>query len=111
MSHKMQIGRTWAILLPLALVLVLAAPAGAKGPVFNQPLCPPTIGEQTPAPRGPALRPPCERLSSAGDPHTLDGANAGLVAAGIAALVLALAVGMLVVTHRADAPARPEAGM
>jgi hypothetical protein len=106
MSRKTQIRRTWG-LLPLVLALmVLAVPAAAKGPVFNQPVCPPTVGKASAPPR-PNLRPPCARRSVAGDRRSLNGADAGVLAGGIAVLVLVIAGGMLVVTHRRDAPARP----
>ena len=89
MSHTTQITRTWGLFLPFALMLVLAVPAGAKGPVVAQPQCPPSTGTAQPPRVAPDSREACTRQG-------LDGSHPGILAGGTAALVLALASGKLV---------------
>lgn len=95
MSNKAQSRRRWG-LLPVALALafmVLAVPAAAKGPVFYPHGCSPTAK--------------CEHRAAVGDSKGLDGRSAGIVAGSVAVVVLMMAGGMLVATHRKDAHGRP----
>ena len=95
MSSKAHSRRRWG-LLPVALALVfmvLAVPAAAKAPVFNPHRCSPT-GK-------------CEYRAAVGESKGLDGRSAGIVAGSVAVVVLMMAGGMLVATHRKDARGRP----
>jgi hypothetical protein len=109
MSHRTHCGR-WG-LVPLALALaavVVASPAAARGPVLYPSQCAPVAQPEIKAsPRVQAL---CERGGEDGDHQGLSGQDAGIVAGGVGLLVLAMAGGMLVATHRRDAQApRPAA--
>jgi hypothetical protein len=106
MSRKNRRRRRWGVL-PLALALafvVVAVPAAAKGPVFNQSACTPTMGKVATTPP-PHVRAMCKRHQAAAEPSGFNGADAGILAAGLSVLVVA--GGLLVATHRGDAPARP----
>jgi hypothetical protein len=87
--------------------LVLAAPAAAKGPVFNQFGCNPTVGKGS-APPAPHIRALCQRRQATSDRHGFNGAAAGIVAGSVGVLVLMMAGGMLVATHRRDGQQAPQ---
>ena len=111
MSHKSKSRRRWG-LIPLALVLaltlaVVAVPASAKGPVFIPDGCAPVTERGAGSDR---LRALCESRGAASDRQGVDGADAGIVAGSVALVVLMMAGGMLVATHRRDAEqSRPAA--
>ena len=107
MSQKTQRMRRWR-LVPLAIALTLAvvaaAPAAAKGPVFYPYACGPGASQAGKAPAD--LRTQCEQHPTARNGQGLSGGEAGIAAGIVGVLVLMIAGGMLVATHRRDAPGR-----
>jgi hypothetical protein len=103
MRHMIRSRRTWGslTLAVLLAVTVLAAPATAKGPVFNQPMCPPTARDGAVLSE-PQLRPPCVQRST-----SANGGEIALVAGGAALLVLIVAGGLHLATRGAETPATP----
>ena len=88
MSHTTHTRGAVALLMLALAFIVFTVPAAAKGPVFVRQACPP----DAPAQSGTA----CERNRAASDTSGLSGADAGVVAV----IVLTIAGGMLVATHR-----------
>jgi hypothetical protein len=104
MSHMSPKRHTWGIVplaLALTLMIVLAAPAAARGPVLYSPVCGPVVREDIKA--SPRVRALCERRAAAGESQSVTGKEAGIIAGGVAVLVLMIAGGMLGATHRRDA--------
>lgn len=93
MSHNAHTRGTIGLLMLALAFMVLTAPAAAKGPVFVPPGCPPAAADAT-APQ--QIRARCERLQAASDRPGLNAVDAGVVAV----IVLTIAGGMLVATHR-----------
>lgn len=90
MNRKTRARYRWRLAplaLAVALTLAVAAPAAAKGPVFYPYTCSPA---------------PCEHRAAVGDRQGVDGRDAGIVAGSVAVLVLIMAGGMLLATHRRD---------
>jgi hypothetical protein len=90
------------VALAATLVVALAAPAAAKGPVLYPSACAPVAREGVKA--SPRIQELCE-LTPAADGQGFSAAEAGVVAGSVAVLVLMMAAGRLVATHRRDAPA------
>jgi hypothetical protein len=110
MGHRTPARRRWRLVslaLALTLVVALAAPAAAKGPVIYPSACAPVARESVKA--SPRVQELCERHAVA-DGQGFTAGEARIVAGSVAVLVLMMAAGMLVATHRRDAPAaRPTA--
>lgn len=86
--------RSRCALLLLALAfMVFTPPAAAKGPMFLPHGCPPAAAS---APVSQQTRALCERRQAASDRPGFNGVDAGVVAV----IVLMIAGGMLVATHR-----------
>jgi hypothetical protein len=99
MTHDSQRGRRSG-LMALALVVALtvfAAPAAAKGPIFNPQGCP--TGVEKAAPPPPAV--PKSAGTLQGNTCLSDSGDARILAGGVAVLVLIVA-GMLVSMRRRD---------
>jgi len=104
MSHKIRPSRARGLVslaLTLTLTVVLAAPAAAKGPVLYPSACAPVARDDIKT--SPRVRALCERRAAAGEDRGYTTVNAGIVAGGVAVLVLTIAGVMLAATHRKDA--------
>jgi hypothetical protein len=106
MSYNARSRRRWgvAVLAATLALAVVAAPAVATGPLLDPVGCPTTAAR---APMPDHVRAACERRWAArqttGNRGGFDGSDAGIIAGGVALLVLMMAGGMLVATHRRDA--------
>ena len=96
--------RRWTALgLAFAVSLAVVAPATAKSPAFYPQAC--TDGAATTTEAQPSPLAVCKEGQTAfPSGGNLDGADAALLAGGVTLLVLAIGAGLLVSTHRRDAP-------
>lgn len=113
MSQKSLTKRRWE-LIPVAVALtltlaVVALPASAKGPAFVPYTgCSPATEVGTGRDR---LHAPCQSGEAVTGRQGSDGAGADIFAGAVAVVVLVIAGGMLVATHRRDAPGRRRAAL
>ena len=113
MSQKTLTRRRWE-LIPLAVALTLtlaivALPASAKGPAFV-PYTGCTPATEDGVGKAP-LHAPCQSGEAVTGRQGSDGAGADILAGTVAVLVLVIAGGMLVATHRRDPPGRRRAAL
>ena len=106
LNHRRRRHRLAILGLGLAVSLAVAAPAAAKAPLFPH-RCPERVDQA--AETQPYQRGVCGKADTASAAGSgLSDRNAAILAGSVALLVLAIAAGMLVATHRRDAHrARP----
>lgn len=99
MSHNTHTRGTVGLLMLALAFMVFTAPAAAKGPMFLPHGCPPAAAN---VPVSQQTRALCERRQAASVRPGLNGVDAAVVLV----IVLTIAGGMLVATHRRNSAAR-----
>jgi hypothetical protein len=109
MSHNSQTSRRWVLAVAAVAVTmaVVAAPSAAKGPMPPPVSCPPSEARASvPEPVRAACDPRWAAQQTTGDRSGSGGSNPAIVAGIMAFLVLVIAAGLHVATHRRDAQGR-----
>lgn len=98
LNHRRKRRRFAILVLALAVSLAAVAPATAKGPVFYPHRCPERV-----EPAGETQSKPWAVCGESATGGGLSKSDAAILASSVAFLVLAIATGKLVATHRREA--------
>jgi hypothetical protein len=109
MSHNDQNSRRWVLAvaaLAVTMAFVAAAPAAAKGPVVDPIGCPQSGSGAWAPVRTACERGPAAHNRTAGERNSSDTSAGAIFAGSLVVVMLAIAGGLLVATHRRDAQGR-----